>query len=1383
MSEAVKTSRPWLKRSLWLLAGLIILLFVTIAALRIFITTESGASFIESQLSNRNLGPIERVDVSGLSGDPLSYFTIKSVKIYDKDGVWLTADNIAVDWNPWALLRKVVDIQSAASEGVNLMRRPVLNETSSGGDLPTFQLENGSIKAFTLNEVLMGQSAIFTLSGGMSTRKSGEIKALLDAIRTDAAGDKLRLDFTRNTYGEMQGKFDLKGAKGGTLAALLRAPSSTEVIGMGQIGGTRNKGQGDIIINFDGDSKLRVKGNWTPETIDLKGDINTIAWSLFDNIRAGIGDNLEVTASLNRTYSPAAFDIAVISNRLKATASGQLNPEGGLPKTAQISASSDNIGSILPLPDGFALGAGQIKGRVARQPNYSFAGDVKFANIVTPYGQAASINGPVSLSQGSQNYYRFDGELLALDMKTPLDIPIELSSETTLKAKANFNTQTSQINDIIMTLYTGENRLSVTGAANYDAMTFNLTGATELGLAKMGALPAGRLQSEFTVLKSEASLPALTANGALRPHAAISAPFDQLLIGGVNFDVDMSPLAGGLRIKNAAISGQNIKAAMSGRITDQFDVVGEALLSAPFTYAPVALSGETAASFTLTGNKTDPNLRLDTRADTIEVYGYALAKARLRAELSDILNAPKGPLRFTADTPQGGLDFSADFASREKVYVANDIDISWGPLSATGNITKPISGPASGQLSLNLPETGDQYAKANLTLSANGDSQGIKIDAEAKNIAYKDWAFDSLALSTNGNLSSLSGSLEAKGQRELEILERQFNIKTLFNLTRPEPKTFEASLEPDANYGNITLNTAAPINASYDEGAITVNAPLKLAGSPFDIVYARSPSREKLAIKISDLPITIIPMSGNLADTLGRIGADISFSTSDASPSVSGGGVVTIKDWRGFDVAIGEGLSGDLTLDTAASRLNWQLDAQSPGGFRAKSEGVLPVIQTQSLLKLRPNMSAPLSGNLTASGQAASILGLITPSDAKPTGQLDANLKISGTAASPNIEGQASAKALRIEAPDLGTQIRNGRFTASFTNNTLDVRDVSLTDNSKGTITGDGQFKLGEFGRPIGDLKLNANNFSALDRKDYEGTVSGKLGFKSTEKEATLTGDVTLNRAEVKQFVGGNVSVVEIPVEEINKTEMVEPTDVKAPASPINLDVKLRAPRRIFVRSRGLDVELSIDSAIKGTTSAVEIYGDATVLRGSYKIAGKELAFESGGIKFNGDLSEARVSLVAEADTQNLSARIDINGTVANPEVKLSSTPERPQDEILSALLFGRSATELSTIEAAQLAAALAQFSGAGGSFDLMGGLRDALGVGQLSIGVGQDGGAQITGGRYLAKNVYLQVFSGGGKGQTGALIEWEVRKNLALTSKIQADNDQSFSLKWKRDF
>jgi len=396
---------------------------------------------------------------------------------------------------------------------------------------------------------------------------------------------------------------------------------------------------------------------------------------------------------------------------------------------------------------------------------------------------------------------------------------------------------------------------------------------------------------------------------------------------------------------------------------------------------------------------------------------------------------------------------------------------------------------------------------------------------------------------------------------------------------------------------------------------------------------------------------------------------------------------------------------------------------------------------------------------------------------------LEARLDVGGTLGSPRIEGQANGKELRYELPELGTRLRNGRFTANFTNDTIDVTDVYVRDSKKGTLEGSGNFKLGEYAIPLGRLDIKAKKFIALDRKDYEGTVSGTLFFESEKEAATLGGDVTVKKAEVKQFVAGRVAVVEIEVEEINGSMGDIAVQKKVESAPIKLDLRVRAPRNIFVRTRGLDVELELDVALKGTVSEPELFGEANVRRGGYRIAGKELQFTEGSIEFSGSLADAKVNLKAETDTQNISASVEITGTVEDPKIDLTSTPERPQDEILSALLFGRSVTELSTIEAAQLAGALAQFSGAGGGFDLMGGLRDALGVGQLSIGVGEDGQASFSGGRYLAKDVYLQIFTGAGPDSTGAVLDWELRKNLSLRSRVQSDNEQSLTLKYKKDF
>ena len=147
-------------------------------------------------------------------------------------------------------------------------------------------------------------------------------------------------------------------------------------------------------------------------------------------------------------------------------------------------------------------------------------------------------------------------------------------------------------------------------------------------------------------------------------------------------------------------------------------------------------------------------------------------------------------------------------------------------------------------------------------------------------------------------------------------------------------------------------------------------------------------------------------------------------------------------------------------------------------------------------------------------------------------------------------------------------------------------------------------------------------------------------------------------------------------------------------------------------------------------------------------------------------------------------ARVNVTGTVEAPEIVLSSTPERPEDEILSALLFGRSATQLSALEAAQLAGALATLSGGGGGgFNLVGGLRDALGFSSLDIGVGEGGTASFSGGRYLARDVYLELFSGTESSATGAVISWEVRPNIVLRTKLASDNEQAFAVLYERDF
>ena len=1396
MRDNMTQKSRWLWRSLWAGLSLILILAVSLLALRFYITTNSGASFIERQINQRSFGPIKRVDISGLSGDPLQDFTLASAKLYDKDGLWLSVNALSLKWSPWSLIRKKIDIQSLDVQSAQLIRIADFNSAKPQPSKPTspyrFALKAGSIKRFHLGEALIGQSAEFSLSTQLNTDADGFIKAELDAVRTDKVGDKLRLDFTRNQAGQMTGIFNLNGTANGPMASLIRAPSHIDVTGNGQINGTLDSGAGHIIIGFNGTPQISANAKWNTQAAELNADVKTQNWPLFNPARTALGDSFSISAALDRRASPASFNLALTSSCINAQAKGALNEKGGLPQSANIAIQSDNIGAILANLQDMDIGEGRIDGRISSAPNYQFIGDIVLKDIASPHIKADKIAGPIRLTQDAPKQYNIDSQLTLTDTHLDKNIALKLSQTTRLKLKALLNTQSAQISAIRASIQSGHNQFNLSGSANYNALTYSLSGDTALNIKETQALPPGKLQASFQARKIADTALALKASGGFKPNAAdIFEPFGAQIGSGLNFDMDISPLQGGVNIRTLTLTGETVRAAISGQITDVINIDGEALLSAPLTYAPISLSGQTSASFTITGQRERPKLRFDARTDKARLNGYSLMQARLRSEISS-LDAPSGPLRLTAATKDGELDISALVKFTDKEITANDMTLSWGRLMAMGHISKPRMGPIIGQIDLNLPERNTQYAKASLILSANGAVQAIDLTADAKNIAYKGWAFDQFTAEASGDLLALTGRVDVSGQQLGTLIDRQFTIKSPVMMSRDNAGAFSASLSPIAEYGPIRLGVSAPITARFKSDALLIRAPLILGEDKLLINYERLDAAETLTLNAESLSLASLPLPASLADTRGRISAELALQSHSSnkidkrkdSRNITGGGKLTLADWRGFNTDIGSGISGQLDLNLTAPNFGWSLKARSADGFEASGQGQLPISAPDSLSSLRLNMTAPLSGQFTARGEAGAILGLVTPSDAQPSGQIQAQLNLKGTLANPNIDGEASGQNLQIESPQLGTRLSRGRFKAGFTNDSLSVDDIYAADNNDGTITGSGQFKLGEYGRPIGAVKLTANRFRAIDRKDYEGTVSGSFGLKTTQSQTTVIGDIKINQAEIKQFVKGRATVIEIDVEEINIPEASQITVQEIrPKTPILLDVKIAAPRRIFVRTNGLDVELSVNAEIKGELDAVEIYGNAAIIRGGYKLAGRSLKFETGQIDFNGELGQTKVNLTANTQTQNISASLNITGTVQTPIITLSSTPERPQDEILSALLFGRSTTDLSPLEAAQLAGTLAQFSGVGGGFDLLGGLRDALGVGQLSLTSTQDGGAQITGGRYLARNVYLQLFSGGATTQTGAIIDWEIRKNISLTTRIQADNDQSFSLKWKKNF
>jgi translocation and assembly module TamB len=116
----------------------------------------------------------------------------------------------------------------------------------------------------------------------------------------------------------------------------------------------------------------------------------------------------------------------------------------------------------------------------------------------------------------------------------------------------------------------------------------------------------------------------------------------------------------------------------------------------------------------------------------------------------------------------------------------------------------------------------------------------------------------------------------------------------------------------------------------------------------------------------------------------------------------------------------------------------------------------------------------------------------------------------------------------------------------------------------------------------------------------------------------------------------------------------------------------------------------------------------------------------------------------------------------------LSSTPELPQDEVLSQILFGRSASSLSPFELAQIGSALAELTGVtSGGLNPLSEIREGLGLDQLTFGADAEGKATLEAGRYVAPGVFIGVEQGASADSTKAKVQVDLTKRLKLEGTV----------------
>ncbi|MGJ3265124.1 MAG: translocation/assembly module TamB domain-containing protein [Salinarimonas sp.] len=687
--------------------------------------------------------------------------------------------------------------------------------------------------------------------------------------------------------------------------------------------------------------------------------------------------------------------------------------------------------------------------------------------------------------------------------------------------------------------------------------------------------------------------------------------------------------------------------------------------------------------------------------------------------------------------------------------------------------------------------------------TATRDGRSVTLAEEASvTVADGTIAIDGLQLRADGGTVAIDGTvgealdLEARIDRlslsAAEIFVPDLGIEGVVN------GTVDVSGTPTAPEGTYDLSVSGfsvpqlreaglpgvdlDADGAFTGARATVDATISVGGGSLAVAGSvpLDPSGEiDLDVSARAVPLALARAAAPDLDISGTLSGSADLGGTLAAPTGS-----YSLDIDGLSLPQARAAGLDAIDVTASGRL---------GGGRATIDAS---IAAPPLGTLSVDGSVPLdpSGNLDLSVTgpiALDPLSRFLDPGQRLGGQAQVDIDIGGTLTDPRITGGAtlSGGSFRDDLRGIALSDVSGRVSAE--GDTVRISDLTARTPNGGTLSVAGTVGL-RGGFPA-DLAITGRDAQLLGSElltataDLDLDISGPLATTPT-----IAGSVDLTTLDVTI-----PDTLPTTLEPLPGTEHVAPPPQAAARLALareraareagaggarfdaRLDLTVTAQNQIFVRGRGVNAELGGRLRLTGTTRDPVAVGAFDLRRGRLDILGQRLDFTRGRLTFAGSLTPS-LDLVAQTRADDITAQIAVRGPATAPRFELSSTPELPDDEILSRILFGRAAGGLSAAQALQLAQGVASL--AGGGSGLFEEIRKSLGVDSLDISAGE-GGPTVGVGRYIADNVRLGVRAGARPDDTGLSLDIDLSDRLRFQGAVGADGRSSVGIGYEIEY
>jgi translocation and assembly module TamB len=397
----------------------------------------------------------------------------------------------------------------------------------------------------------------------------------------------------------------------------------------------------------------------------------------------------------------------------------------------------------------------------------------------------------------------------------------------------------------------------------------------------------------------------------------------------------------------------------------------------------------------------------------------------------------------------------------------------------------------------------------------------------------------------------------------------------------------------------------------------------------------------------------------------------------------------------------------------------------------------------------------PVVGELRAQTSKLDLLSVYVPDIDRAAGNLTADARIAGTVGQPRLSGTLGVSDGEVDFYQTNLRLRQVALTANLTDDGLAFDGSGQA--GKGQVHAKGQLQWRD-ALPYGRLHLEGANLRVVDIPEAQIDASPDLDFKVAAREIDISGTVVVPYAKIAptDYTG---AVTPSSDEVIVGQQSQNPAD----RFKVRTQITMTLGSNVNINTTGLTGQLAGSITVRSGYDAItRASGQLFVQKGEYAAYARQLEIQRGRLIFTGGpIDDPGIEIRAIKRYPDVTAGINVRGTLQHPRMSFFSDPSLPQSQIVSLILSGGGGGgTLQMLQASnqqnQQATAANELLTQGGAI-LAQQLGSRIGLPDISLETDLNNETSLVLGKYLSPRLYVSY----GVGLTQQLNAIRLRYSL----------------------